>query len=122
MRTRSWTASEHEIPPNSRQDRFDHGSIHIGEPIIAAGMTKGQAFVVEAELVQNGGVQVVDVDFIFDGAESEGIGRAVGHSTADAAAGEEDAIAVVVVITAIAIFGGGSSTEFPAPQDEGLVE
>ena len=38
-------------------------------------MLKGQPFVVEAQQVQHGGMEVVNVDAVFDGGEAEWIGR-----------------------------------------------
>ena len=54
--------------------------MHVGQTKIAAGVTVGQPFVVEAQQVQQRGVQVVDADSILDGAESEVVGRAVGQA------------------------------------------
>ena len=44
-----------------------HRSVHVGQAEVAAGVAVGELFVVEAQQVQDRGVQVVDVDRVFDG-------------------------------------------------------
>ena len=51
--------------------------MHIGQAEIAAGVAVGELLVIEAQQVQDRGVQVVDVDRVFDGLEAEFVGRAV---------------------------------------------
>src|SRR5882672_6868731 len=69
--------------------------------------------------MQDGGVQVVHVDFVGDGVMAEVIGGAVDDAGLDAAAGEplREAAGVVIAAGAIA-FGVGSAAEFTAPPDE----
>src|SRR5262249_52448926 len=74
----------------SSQNLAHHMSFDIGQAKIAAGVTISQAFVVEAQEVQDGGVQVVDVNTLFDGAVAELVGGAVDVAPLDAAAGEGD--------------------------------
>ena len=51
--------------PGNRCPYRDHDiPVHIRQPEIAALEAIGQLRVVEAEQVQNGGVQIVDVDFV----------------------------------------------------------
>ena len=45
--------------------------MHVGEAEVAAGVAVGEAFVIEAEELQERGVQVVDVDLVLDGLEAE---------------------------------------------------
>ena len=56
---------------------------------------------VEAELVQDGGVDVGDVVAVLDGVEAELVGGAVGDAALDAAAGQPDREAVGVVVAAV---------------------
>ena len=44
----------------------DHPAFHIGETEVAAVVAERQAFVFEAQKMQDGGVQVVNVNFIDD--------------------------------------------------------
>ena len=50
---------------------------NVGQAEVAAGVTVGEPLVVEAEQVQDRGVQVVHVDAVLDGAEAELVGGAV---------------------------------------------
>ncbi len=54
--------------------------MHVGQAEVAAGVAVGEAFVVEAHLVQQCGVEVVDVDSVLDGSRAEVIGAAVGQA------------------------------------------
>ena len=64
-------------PTGSRQDLPHHLAMHIGQPEVAAGVAVGEPGVVEAEQVQDRGVQVVDVHGVLDGLVAEFVGRAV---------------------------------------------
>ena len=48
----------------------------------------GQAQMIQAELVQDGGVEVVDVDLVLDGEVAVIVSRAVEGAAFDAAAGQ----------------------------------
>ena len=85
-------------------------------------MTEGQALVVDSQEVQYRGVEIVNVDLVFDGAETEGIGCAICRASADASAGEEDAEAVVVVVAAVTVFAGCGAAELAAPENQGFIE
>ena len=52
-------------------------AVDVGEAEVAARVAVGQLLVVDAEQMQNGRVQVVDVDAVFDGVHAELVGRAV---------------------------------------------
>ncbi len=51
--------------------------MHISQPIVAALELVRQFLVIEAEQVENRGVEIVDVNFLFRSGESELIGCAV---------------------------------------------
>ena len=101
---------------------MDDIAVDVGEAEIAAGVVVGEALVVEAEGVEEGGVEVVHVDRVFHGAVTEVVGGAVGESTPDAAAGHPDGENVRVVVTAIVVFGHRGAAELATPEDEGVVE
>ena len=86
--------------PGLRDDVVDDVAVDVGEAEVAAGVAVSEFFVVEAEQVQNGGVEVVDVDYFFDGFEAEFVGGAVDVAAFDAAAGHPDGEAVGVVVAA----------------------
>jgi hypothetical protein len=48
-----------------RQDVSDHLPMHIRQPEVAAAVTVSEALVVESHLVQDRGVQVVDMHRLF---------------------------------------------------------
>ena len=49
----------------SRQHLVDDAAMHVGQAVVAAGVTIGESFVIEAHQVQDCGVEVVNVDRIF---------------------------------------------------------
>jgi hypothetical protein len=57
--------------------------MHIGQPRIAAGVAVGQTQVIDAQEVQDCGVQVVEVDLVLLGVVAVVIRRAVGEARAD---------------------------------------
>ena len=95
----------------------------VGEAEVAALESRGELGVIEAELVEDGRVEVVDVDFVLDCVKAEVVGLAVVDTAFDAAAGEPHGEGVRVVIAAIsAALGHGGATEFAAEDDEGVFE
>ena len=50
----------------SRQDRLHHFAVDIRESHIAPGKANRQFFVVDAEQVEHGGVQIMNVNFVLD--------------------------------------------------------
>ena len=116
---------------NLRNDVMDYFAVDVGQAEVAAGVAVGEFFVVEAEELEHGGVEVVDVDTVLDGLESEFVGGAVDVSAFNAASGEPGGEAVVVVIAAVDFscvgagsgkFDGGGASEFAATKDEGVFE
>jgi len=47
---------------------------YVGEALIAALEEEGESFVVEAQQAEDGGVQVVDMDRVLNGAEPDVVG------------------------------------------------
>src|SRR5579883_3552319 len=72
---------------------------------------------IEAELVQDGGVDVGDVVAILDGVEADLVGRALHDTSLDPAAGQPGAETLRVVVAAIRL-GAGRPAELGAPDDE----
>lgn len=106
-------------------------AVDVGEAEIATGVTEGQFFVIETEEGKDGGVEIVNVDFVFSGLETEFIGGTVDITSFDPAAGQPGGEAVMIVIAAVDFsgigsgggqFDGGGASEFTAPDDEGVVE
>ena len=68
------------VRSRSLEDLIHHPSMHIGQAEVAALEFVGQAFVVDPHLVQDGRLQVVDVDGVFHGVHAEFIALAVRHA------------------------------------------
>ena len=107
-------------------------SLDIGKSKIATGVAISELLVVEAEKMENGSVEVVDVDFVLDGSKAELVSGAVDVTAFDAPACHPHGEAVVVVIASEASIGGvcagcgefdrGGASEFTAPDYEGVFE
>lgn len=69
-----------------RQDGLDNVSSDVGEAEAAAVVGVGELFVVEAKLVKDGGVDVVDVGFVDGGVMADFIGLPVAHPPLDSSA------------------------------------
>ena len=95
---------------------MDDAAGDVGQAEVAARVAVGQPLVVEAEEVQERGVQVVVVDLVFYRGEAELVGLAVGDAAFDAAAGEPDRVAFGVVVAAVGALGVGRAAEL-APQN-----
>ena len=53
---------------------------------------------IKSHQVQHGGMQVMDVDLVFDSLVTEDIGVTVGHAALDAASCKPDCEAVMIVV------------------------
>src|SRR5262245_18058773 len=71
------------------QELVDHVRfLDAGEPLVQALVAVAEAAVVVAEQVQDGGVEVADVDGVLDDVVGEVVGLAVDGAALDAAAGQ----------------------------------
>ena len=77
---------------------------------------------IEAEEVEQGGVEVVHVEAVGDGGVADFIGGAMGVAGFGAAASEPGGKAARVVIAAVFSLCKGGASEFAAPPDEGVLE
>ena len=88
---------------------------------------EGQTLVVDPQAMEDGGVQVTDVDRVVDDVVAEQIGLAVDHTALDPAPGEPDAEAARVMVAAVigrcqrALAVDGAA-EFAAPDDQRVVK
>src|ERR1041384_6300584 len=83
--------------PSSRNDILHHFAEHIRQPEIAAGITISQPGMVDAELIQQCRMQIVNRHPILDGLETELVGRAVSQPALETAARHPHRIAVRIV-------------------------
>jgi hypothetical protein len=80
--------------------------VDVGEVEVAASVAVGEAFVVEAEEVEHAGVEVVDVDFVFDSLVAIVVGGAVAVAGFDSAAGRPEGEAfVIAAVAALGVWG-----------------
>jgi hypothetical protein len=95
MRFASWLSGRPPLLKRSLNQPLHKLAIpsHIGEPLLAALEEIGQLAVVQAEQLQDGRVQVVDVDAVLRGTQAELVGGADDLAAPDAAVlrGIEDA-------------------------------
>lgn len=73
-------------PPSGLDDVFHHVSMHISEAEIAALVFVGELLMINPELVEQGGVEVVHVHGILDDIVAVVIGLAVSNAAFKAAA------------------------------------
>src|SRR5262245_2494278 len=94
--------------------------MHVRQPKITSLETERQAAVVEAEEVEDCGLEIVDVDAVFDRGETELVGLAEGEAGADAGAREPHGHGVDVMVAAdgVAVLAHRSAAKLPAPDDE----
>ena len=77
---------------------------------------------VEAELVQDRGVNVVDCDGVLRDSFAEVVGRSVRHAAADTAAGQKDRVAVDVMIAAVLAGMVWRASHFSGPDHNCVVQ
>jgi hypothetical protein len=112
---------------------FPHDvSVNVGQAKIAAGIMKGELFVIETEQREQRGVQIVNVDGFFRGFEPEFIGGAMNGAALYAATGKPHRESVMVVVAAVLDVGvggarcgdldGRSASEFAAPNNQRVLK
>lgn len=95
----------------------------VGEAEVTALESGGQFFVIEAKLVQDGGVQVVNVDLVLDRIETQFVGLAMVDATFNSTSGEPHGEGIGVVIPAIgSSLGHWSAAKFASKDDEGVFQ
>ncbi len=110
-----------------RQDFLDHVAVHIGQPKLAALVFEREPLVIDSQLMQNRGMQIMDVNRVFDNVVAVGIGRSMNGSAFDPAAGHPQAEASRMMI-ATKIVGRQFAltvirpSKFPAPDDERIFQ
>ena len=77
---------------------------------------------IESHLIENGRVQVVDVDTVLDGRAAEHVSGTVAVAGFHAATSHPDGEAVVIVVAAVFTLGSWCAAELTAPDNERLIE
>ncbi len=86
--------------------------MNVGQAKIAALETIGQLLVVETEQVEDGRVEVVDVDFVFGRIEAEVIRLAEGEAGFRSAAGQPHREAIRMVVAPVVAALLATESEF----------
>ena len=111
-----------------RQNVFNDVTVDVGQAEFAALIFVGKAFVIETQAMENGGLEVVDVDFVIGDAETEVVGLAINEAMFDAAAGHPHRVGAGMMIAPLAAAESGvgfhhrRTAKFAAPNDEGFIE
>ena len=112
---------------SSGDQLLDNLAENIGEAVVPSLMLVGKPFMVDAQEVQDRGVEIMHVDARGDDAVTEWIGRAVGDAGLDAATGRPGGEAARVMIApvvggrqfSLAVIG---AAELAPPEHQGVVE
>ena len=96
----------------------------IGETEVPSLETKGEFGVINAEQVEQSGVNIVHVGLVGDRVEAEFVGLAEDLARFHAATGEPhgEGVDMMVATGGIAVFSHGGASELAAPNDEGILE
>jgi len=102
-------------------------AVDVGEAEITSLELVGELFVVDPELVENGGVEVVDVNRVFRDIIRKIIGSPMRHTGFDATARHPDSESARVVVPPVVILGKrplavGGATKLTTPDNECIVE
>src|SRR5437660_1608384 len=90
-------------PARATSDNLlDHFSLDERQAFVASQVGIRQFVLVEAELVQDRRVHVAEMDRVFDGVQTDGVGGADDLASLDAAAGHPHREAQIVVVASLA--------------------
>src|ERR1051325_4404380 len=97
--------------------------LHVRQATLHAIVLEGELLVIEAEEVEDGGVEVVERVNVLHGLLGEWIGFSVADAGFHAGAGEPAGEAVGIMIAALrALLEEGHATELGAPDDERVLQ
>ena len=118
------SCSRHSLLEEELIDQF---AVDVGEAVVAALEFEGELFVIDAEEVEEGGVEVVNADGILCNVVGVVVGFADGLTGFNAAAGEPHGEAAGVVVATEALWrevalAVNGASEFAAPDDEGVLK
>ena len=100
------------------------GAFHADQALIQPPVKVAQLVRVEAKLLENGGMQMLDVEWFLDRGTAQLICLANTNPTLDAAASHPHGEAVTIMITpcALGILSGGLTPEFTSPNNQRFIE
>ena len=92
-----------------------NATVDVGQAKVTAGMAEGQLLMVEAEQVQQRGVEIVHVHPVLHRRVAKRVGCSVGQSAFHAAAGHPHCEALGMMAAAVTVFRGGSAAKLSPP-------
>ena len=101
---------------------LDDITAELTELLVATGVKVGEPLVVQAAQVQAGSVKVVGVNRIDHGLEANLISGPVPVTGLHAGPGEAERVTVGVMLPTVGALAGWGPSEFPAPNDQGVVK
>ena len=106
------------------EDIFYEVPVDVGEAALDAVVVEGEAFVVNAQQVEGGGVEVVGVSGVLGGFPAEFVGGPVADASLGSSARQPsgEGPCVVVAPESPATLGGGLAPELGGADDKGFVE
>ena len=98
------------------------GGFNASEALIEALVFEGKFFVIETELVEDGGVNIAKMNRVFDRVQTDGVRGADDPAPFDATTSHPHREAQIVVVASLPRLRFGRPAEFAAPQDECRIE
>src|SRR5882762_1754668 len=122
-KSRTPAAGPRTFTGRSRDELLDDFTMDVGQSEIAALEAIAELRMIEAEQVEDGSMQIVDVDLILRGVEAKIIGLAQRESCFDATAGQPigEAIGVMIAPVVSALDHGGAA-KFAAPNHQRIFQ
>ena len=100
-------------------------AVNVGQAMITAAVAEGELEMVDTQLVQDRGMNIVDIDWLHDRCIAKLVGLPIGHSSSETATSEENRVAIdMVITTATGRDGGrmGRSSHLAGPDDNCFFE
>src|SRR5258708_30363198 len=96
--------------------------MHVGQSALDAVLVEAELFVIEAEQMERGGVEIVAVARMLGGFEAQFVARAVAHAALDPAAREPRGERARIVVATLAALRCGLAAELTRADDQRRVE
>ena len=110
-----------------RENLFDEFAMDVGESELAALKAVSEAFVIDAEEMENRSVEIVDVDRVFEDIVAVVVGFSDSDSFFDSSSGHPHAEALGMMIASV-VFASqfslavGRASKLAAPDQEGVLQ
>lgn len=112
----------HGVRYGSGEDLVDDVAMDIGEATVDPVLADGELFVIDAEQVEDGGVEVVAVGLALDGLIAPVVAASMASSRANAGTGHPADEGSAVVIPSISALGEGGASKLGGPDEQGILE